>query len=165
MNDDRCVVCGDIIPEGIMYCPNHNKEKNRLTKRDLNAGTAYFPECFKNPCLGIGCKKEDCSFLCKVAEKLCSYEELEAYDVTDNIKSEVTELTRYENILRIVHNKRLLIETIQDIGVELLFPDTPWCNDDCGNCDTVDAPGCLPECERECIVNWLNEKILVSSDE
>ena len=50
--------------------------KTRLTARDKShKGNAYFPECFKEPCCGMGCEKEDCTFLTQVCEKLAYYED------------------------------------------------------------------------------------------
>lgn len=46
----------------------------RLTARD-QAGNAYFPECFKEPCGGGGCTKDHCEFLDSVCDKLAGYEE------------------------------------------------------------------------------------------
>lgn len=51
----------------------------RLTSRDKH-GHAYFPECFKEPCLGCGCIRENCEFMEKVCEKLAKYEETEEQD-------------------------------------------------------------------------------------
>ena len=52
---------------------------DRLTAR-RKEGLAYFPECFKEPCLGCGCAKENCEFMSKVCEKLANYEETEGQD-------------------------------------------------------------------------------------
>ena len=49
----------------------------RLTARDEKSGTAYYPQCFKEPCLGMGCKKKECLFINEVAERLAKYEDLE----------------------------------------------------------------------------------------
>lgn len=49
---------------------------SRLTARGKE-GIAYFPECFKEPCLGRGCTKENCEFMTEVCEKLTKYEETE----------------------------------------------------------------------------------------
>ena len=49
----------------------------RLTARDEKAGTAYFPQCFEEPCLGKGCKKKGCLLKYAVVEKLAKYEDLE----------------------------------------------------------------------------------------
>lgn len=49
----------------------------RLTARDEKFGTAYFPQCFEEPCLGMGCMKEECMFKYAVAERLAKYEDLE----------------------------------------------------------------------------------------
>ncbi len=49
---------------------------DRLTARGKE-GIAYFPECFKEPCLGCGCTKENCEFMTEVCEKLTKYEEAE----------------------------------------------------------------------------------------
>lgn len=49
----------------------------RLTARDEKFGTAYFPQCFEEPCLGMGCMKEECLLEYAVVEKLAKYEDLE----------------------------------------------------------------------------------------
>ena len=46
----------------------------RLTARN-EQGYAYFPQCFKEPCNGFGCKNEQCEYLNAVCEKLAGYEE------------------------------------------------------------------------------------------
>ena len=38
-------------------------------------GIPYFTECFREPCKGISCRKDDCAFLDEVCERLCEYEE------------------------------------------------------------------------------------------
>lgn len=40
-----------------------------------NNGHAYFPECFKEPCNGCGCAKENCDFLESVCRRLAEYED------------------------------------------------------------------------------------------
>lgn len=47
---------------------------NRLTARTTN-GHAYYPECFKAPCNGDGCKKEMCDFSIEICSKLADYED------------------------------------------------------------------------------------------
>ena len=47
---------------------------NRLTARTTN-GHAYYPECFKPPCNGDGCKKELCEFSVEVCSVLADYED------------------------------------------------------------------------------------------
>lgn len=49
----------------------------RLTARDEKFGTAYFPQCFEEPCLGMGCMKKECMFKYTVAERLAKYKDLE----------------------------------------------------------------------------------------
>lgn len=49
----------------------------RLTARDEKTGIAYFPQCFEEPCFGMGCEKKECSIMWKVAERLAKYENLE----------------------------------------------------------------------------------------
>lgn len=51
----------------------------RLTAR-TESGYAYFPQCYDEPCLGIGCADPDCEFLDLVCEKLAQYEERENAD-------------------------------------------------------------------------------------
>lgn len=50
------------------------RDPERLTARD-GAGNAYFPHCFEDPCGGVGCAQEDCSFLTEVCDRLAAYEE------------------------------------------------------------------------------------------
>ena len=47
---------------------------NRLTARTTN-WHAYYPECFKAPCNGDGCKKEMCDFSIEICSKLADYED------------------------------------------------------------------------------------------
>ena len=49
----------------------------RLTARDEKAGTAYYPQCFEEPCFGIGCEKKECLLKYAAVEKLAKYEDLE----------------------------------------------------------------------------------------
>ena len=49
----------------------------RLTARDEKTGIAYYPQCFEEPCLGMGCSKKDCFIDYVVVEKLAQYEDLE----------------------------------------------------------------------------------------
>lgn len=54
----------------------------RLTAREeKHKGNAYFPECFKEPCYGSGCEREDCTFITQVCEKLAYYED--KYPITE----------------------------------------------------------------------------------
>lgn len=50
------------------------KMMKRLTERN-SSGDGYFPECFKEPCLGLGCKKSDCAFIEQVCDRLADYED------------------------------------------------------------------------------------------
>ena len=49
----------------------------RLTARDEKTGTAYYPQCFEEPCFGMGCEKKECLLKYAVVEKLAKYEDLE----------------------------------------------------------------------------------------
>lgn len=49
----------------------------RLTARDEKAGTAYYPQCFEEPCFGMGYEKKECLLKYAVVEKLAKYEDLE----------------------------------------------------------------------------------------
>lgn len=55
-----------------------------------NNGYAYFPECFKEPCNGCGCAKENCDFLESVCRRLAEYED------TDHTPSMVRSLEKSE---------------------------------------------------------------------
>lgn len=46
----------------------------RLTARN-ELGFPYFPECFKKPCEGAGCKKKDCQFITEVCKALALFED------------------------------------------------------------------------------------------
>ena len=46
----------------------------RLTQRS-NFGTAYYPRCFEEPCIGDGCKIKDCLFDNTICERLAAYED------------------------------------------------------------------------------------------
>ena len=46
----------------------------RMTERS-ESGHAYYPQCFKEPCYGSGCKIKDCPFETAVCERLAAYED------------------------------------------------------------------------------------------
>lgn len=46
----------------------------RLTRRS-DAGHAYYPRCFEEPCNGNGCKFKDCPFDETICERLAAYED------------------------------------------------------------------------------------------
>ena len=49
----------------------------RLTKIS-EAGNAYYPKCFEEPCCGMGeCLADNCSLILDVCKKLAEYEQLE----------------------------------------------------------------------------------------
>ena len=49
----------------------------RLTKIS-EAGNAYYPKCFEEPCCGMGeCLDDKCSLMIDVCKKLAEYEQLE----------------------------------------------------------------------------------------
>lgn len=51
----------------------------RLTARNKD-GTAYFQECFEEPCYGCGCQKEEaCKFMEEVCEKLAEFEDIQEH--------------------------------------------------------------------------------------
>lgn len=57
----------------------------RLTARNKD-GTSYFPECFKEPCCGFGCQKEEtCEFMEAVCIKLAELEDLQ--EIVRNARS------------------------------------------------------------------------------
>lgn len=64
-------------------------EKDRLTERD-KYGHAYFPECFKEPCLGSGCAKEPCELMTKVCEKLAKHEDTGWIPVTERLPEDIS---------------------------------------------------------------------------
>ena len=53
------------------------KQMERLTKIS-EAGYAYYPKCFEEPCYGMGeCLDDKCSLISDVCKKLAEYEQLE----------------------------------------------------------------------------------------
>jgi hypothetical protein len=48
-------------------------------------GHAYYKKCFEEPCLGSGCKIEDCELECEVCKMLARYEEtgLTPYEIRE----------------------------------------------------------------------------------
>lgn len=59
----------------------------RLTKRS-DAGHAYYPRCFEEPCIGDGCKIKECLFDNTICERLAAYEDtgLEPREVSAVVK-------------------------------------------------------------------------------
>ena len=45
----------------------------RLTKREN--GHAYYPRCFEEPCVGMGCRIENCEFQVEICDRLAAYED------------------------------------------------------------------------------------------
>lgn len=51
----------------------------RLTKIS-EAGNAYYPKCFEEPCYGMGeCLDDNCSLMLDACKKLAEYEQLEEH--------------------------------------------------------------------------------------
>ena len=46
----------------------------RMTERG-EAGNAYYPQCFKEPCEGMGCKLKQCKFSEAACDRLAAYED------------------------------------------------------------------------------------------
>ena len=46
----------------------------RMTERGED-GNAYYPQCFKEPCEGMGCKIEQCKFSEAACDRLAAYED------------------------------------------------------------------------------------------
>ena len=46
----------------------------RMTERS-ERGNAYYPQCFKEPCEGMGCKIEQCKFSEAYCDRLAAYED------------------------------------------------------------------------------------------
>ena len=45
----------------------------RLTKREN--GHAHYPRCFEEPCVGTGCRIENCEFKVEICDRLAAYED------------------------------------------------------------------------------------------
>lgn len=74
---------------GVLYSENRNDcrgtKEERLTEIS-NLGDAYFPECFKEPCLGDACRDDKCNLIDRVCEKLASYENIGTPKELKNLK-------------------------------------------------------------------------------
>ena len=46
----------------------------RMTERS-ESGHAYYPQCFKEPCDGVGCEIEQCKFSEEACDRLAAYED------------------------------------------------------------------------------------------
>ena len=46
---------------------------DRLTKREN--GHAHYPRCFEEPCVGMGCRIENCEFKVEICDRLANYED------------------------------------------------------------------------------------------
>ena len=46
--DNRCVCCGEIIPEGRQVCPNCEKGKRRITMKNRNKVIQGLKVCIQN---------------------------------------------------------------------------------------------------------------------
>ena len=46
----------------------------RMTERS-ESGHAYYPQCFKEPCEGVGCEIEQCKFSEEACDRLAAYED------------------------------------------------------------------------------------------
>ena len=46
----------------------------RMTERS-ESGHAYYPQCFKEPCEGVGCEIEQCKFSEAACDRLAAYED------------------------------------------------------------------------------------------
>ena len=60
----------------------------RMTERS-ESGHAYYPQCFKEPCYGSGCKIKDCQFETAVCDRLAAYEDTGL--TPEEIKAPLTE--------------------------------------------------------------------------
>lgn len=70
----RIAIAWKTIREAIII--GQKQTAGRLTAKN-EIGLPYFPECFKEPCGGMGCQKKDCQFITKVCEELAAFEDEE----------------------------------------------------------------------------------------
>ncbi len=47
--EDRCIVCGEVIPEGRMVCPNCEEKKCGFEDVSCFRKCIYFMTCTRNP--------------------------------------------------------------------------------------------------------------------
>ena len=99
----------------------------RLTARDEKFGTAYFPQCFEEPCLGMGCVKKECMFKYAVAERLAKYEDLEEQGKLIKLPCAVGD-TVYEVLEESVplHYFYIAAYEVQDVSVKAVKYADDW---------------------------------------
>ena len=71
MSEDRCVICGEVIPEGMMVCPVCAKEDNNPVTPDFIC--EQIAKVFDEPCNFPLCEEElhDTEEKCEWCEKHC----------------------------------------------------------------------------------------------
>jgi NMD protein affecting ribosome stability and mRNA decay len=58
MADNRCVCCGDIIPEGMMACPDCLGATKKMRAAQDEAAWSVCPSCGEDKCVGrYNCKQ------------------------------------------------------------------------------------------------------------
>ena len=81
----------------------------RLTQRS-NFGTAYYPRCFEEPCIGDGCKIKECMFDNTICERLAKYEDTglmpgDVKELLDMATSKTNKVLRLKDELHAMKNE------------------------------------------------------------
>lgn len=99
----------------------------RLTARDEKAGTAYYPQCFEEPCFDMGCEKKECLLKYAVVEKLAKYEDLEEQGKLIKLPCAVGD-TVYEVLEESVplHYFYIAAYEVQDVSVKAVKYADDW---------------------------------------
>lgn len=100
----------------------------RLTKREN--GHAHYPRCFEEPCVGMGCRLENCEFEVEICDRLANYEDTgmtpeEVSKLVKDLSDRCTIVGECGGVSRV----RALVEADKDgqlVVLRLKVGDTVW---------------------------------------
>ena len=120
----------------------------RLTKREN--GHAHYPRCFEEPCVGMGCRIENCEFKVEICDRLANYEDtgLTPEEVSTLVK-DWSDLCTIVGECGGVSRVRALVEANKDGRLVVLPSKTVWEL-------TMDAG---PDCDMKCPVDAFDEAL------
>ena len=98
-----------------------------MTERS-ESGHAYYPQCFKEPCYGSGCKIKDCPFETAVCERLAAYEDTGLSPEKVSWMKEVVEAAFDNDTSRIerAHNLHVADKEGRVVVLPCKVGDTVW---------------------------------------
>lgn len=92
----------------------------RLTKIS-EAGNAYYPKCFEEPCYGMGeCLDDNCSLMLDACKKLAEYEQLEEHGLLVRLPCKVGD-TVYVPTRNFVSELRITLVSVDTNEMAMYF--------------------------------------------